>query len=297
MGLGIRALEDLVSPDAAGSGLASAVRRRILLVGASGYVGRHVAADLGRRGHRVTAIDPRTNSAPDEPVDTVINVAGAGMSAESRGPTAVEMLDANAGVALWCVRVAAARGARVVHLGSFGETKQSPQIDAYRESKRLGSAVVRAASRMDGMDAVILRPSLIYGGGGLGVVDRMARTIAAGDPFRLREPQRRRDLICVRDVARAVARATEAPTALSDEIDIGSGVSTQLGVVADGLARRLSRPVGWVLDTGRSSRVDDDDVIETEPARRILGFETEVTLEEGLDAVAREALAEGMGGA
>lgn len=286
-------METVVTGDPRTAAPDSVMSQRVLLVGASGYLGRHIGVCLDARGHEVIIGDPRSELADlGDPVDVVVNAAGAGMSSDVPGTTAVEMLSANVGVAIWCVRAGSILGARVVHLGTLAESRGSPEFDAYRDTKRLGTEAVRLARSVDGLDAVILRPSLIYGGGGRGVVEAMAREIAIGRPFKLRQPDRRRDLIHVSDVASAVVKAVESPEVRCPEIEIGSGLSTKLSDVADSLAQRLEQPRGWVADDEGSQRADEDESVDTGPAKQFLSFEARVTLDEGLDLIAREARAE-----
>lgn len=268
--------------------------RRVLVIGGSGHVGRHVLACLRARGHEAEAGDPRVSSADTFGVcDAVVNAAGAGMSSDAGDSSALKMLEANVGVTLWCIRRAELSDTRLVHLGSLVETRNVARLDAYRDTKRMASAAVRLARSVDHLDAWILHPSLIYGGG-RGIVDRMAAVLAGGRPFPLRQPDRQRDVIHVCDVALAVALAVEASGAAPDtEVAIGSGRPIRLREIADELARRFGAPFGWTRSDEPNPRPDADEVVDIEPARRALGFEAGIPLGAGLDSLVRELVQEG----
>ncbi|GAA3290566.1 hypothetical protein GCM10020295_05320 [Streptomyces cinereospinus] len=205
---------------------------RILVLGATGYLGGHVAERLralpGTRllvGGRAPDADVPLDLASDRPrdlaealasaaPDAVVNCAGA------TGGDAVTLAEVNArGPAVLCAALrSAAPAARLVHLGSAAEygpgvpgrpvTESDPAGPAgpYGATKLAGTVAVMAS----GLDAVVLRVGNPVGPGAppTGLPGRVAALLAqAGDDpdatLRLGDLSAHRDFVDVRDVARA----------------------------------------------------------------------------------------------
>lgn len=156
---------------------------KVLLTGATGFLGRYLLAALLRAGHEVTpavrdtaaadallpepgavhvdfnhAVDP-SNWAPHlKGVDAVINCAGI---LQSRPHQSIESIHAAAPIALF--EAAHAAGIRrVVQVSAI--SAQSGADTAFARTKRAADTHLR---NMD-LDWVILKPSLIYGAGAYG---------------------------------------------------------------------------------------------------------------------------------
>ncbi len=149
---------------------------RVLVLGGSGFVGRHVCEQLVRAGHRVTVPTRRTRHAacvqtlPGLTVletrsldDTTLTRLMAGHDAVVN---LIAVLHGNAArfeqvhVEL-PKRIANAMQSagvqRLVHVSALGADAQGPSM--YQRSKAHGEAVLHAA----GLDLTVLRPSVIFG--------------------------------------------------------------------------------------------------------------------------------------
>ncbi|KMS73112.1 NarL family transcriptional regulator [Streptomyces viridochromogenes] len=229
---------------------------RILVLGATGYLGTHVAERLRTLpgaavfvGGRSLAADARVDLAADRPQDlaaalaalapdAVVNCAGA------TGGDAVTLAEVNArGPAVLCAALRdAAPGARLVHLGSaaeYGPTDPAVRVTEsaatrpagpYGATKLAGTVAVTAS----GLDAVVLRVGNPVGPGAppTGLPGRVAALLAAsladaGDDteavLRLGDLSAHRDFVDVRDVARAARRAVTAEGPLPPVLNIGGG--------------------------------------------------------------------------
>lgn len=149
----------------------------IAVIGATGFVGRHLVAHLQAQGHRVRAIsrsgrrlpewtdavearaaDVETGAGLEESlagVDGAVHLVA--IPRESRGRT-LEAI--NVGGVRHAVEAASAAGVRrFVHLSALGVI-DDPRLE-FLSSKWRGEQVVRSS----GLDWVILRPSLLFGEG------------------------------------------------------------------------------------------------------------------------------------
>lgn len=196
----------------------------VLVLGAGGFIGRHVVACLLARGHRVTgtarnpggldlampgaafvgidlarALDPADWQGLLANVDVVINLAGILRGAEMEAihvtmPRALHAAAAELG------------GKRIVLVSAISARADVPTD--YAQSKLRGEEELRAS----GLEWTILRPSLVYGEGsyggtsllrGLAALPLAIPVPAGGDyPF---------SPIHVDDLAEAVVRVAEEP--------------------------------------------------------------------------------------
>ncbi|MDD4911048.1 MAG: complex I NDUFA9 subunit family protein [Sideroxydans sp.] len=140
----------------------------ILLIGATGFIGRNIASALAATGHQVTpmsrqnGIDFSSMTTPShwlphlKGIDAVINCVGIiGETASQR----FETLHTLAPSALFrACREAGVR--RVLQISALGADKTA--FSAYHLSKRAADDYLRSLD----LDWFVLRPSLIYGKGG-----------------------------------------------------------------------------------------------------------------------------------
>lgn len=139
--------------------------QRVLLVGASGFLGRHIAAVLASQGHAVAPVSRRHGldlAHLDRPeawqpllvgIDAVINAAG--ILVEQQGQT-FEAVHVRAPQALFdaCVRAGVQR---VIQISALGADDSA--FSAYHLSKRAADDALRRTS----LEWFVLRPSLVHG--------------------------------------------------------------------------------------------------------------------------------------
>ncbi|WP_172384984.1 NAD-dependent epimerase/dehydratase family protein [Streptomyces sp. MNP-20] len=240
---------------------------RILVLGATGYLGAHITQRLRalpgarlRTCGRAPAADLRCDlatAAPGDLVellvraapDAVVNCAGA------VGGTALTLAEVNSrGPALLCEALrAAAPGARLVHLGSAAEYGPQPRgartaedgpahpVAPYGATKLAGTLAVTSS----GLDAVALRVTNPVGPGApaAGLPGRLTAELrrAVGESphgtVRVGDLSAFRDFVYVRDVARAVELAVTAPGPVPPLLNIGSGRAVPVRDLVHGLVR------------------------------------------------------------
>ena len=253
--------------------------RRILVIGA-GYLGRHVLTALRARPDLLVRAASRsaaerlditgdqdhlaavlTDAAPD----VVVNCAGAVTGTDAELTAANMTGPANLVTAL--ARVAP--GSRLVHLGSaaeYGLTEIGVPVTedmvgepagAYGRSKLAGTQLV-VLGRSAGLDTVVLRvfnpigPHAPAGSLPGRVAGELARAVATHDDIHLGPLSSVRDFVDVRDIARAVLAAVDAPTLDQPVLNLGSGVGTPIRSIVDELVA-IAGFEGTVLESRTGS--------------------------------------------
>lgn len=151
----------------------------VTVFGASGFLGRHIVRTLARKDFRIRAAVRRPDLAGHlQPLGRVGQIHA--VQANIRYPASIEAALRNASIVVNLVgvlhesgrqsfdavhqsgaaaiaRAAAVAGATLVHVSALGADPQSSSL--YARSKAAGEAAVREALP----DAVILRPSVVFG--------------------------------------------------------------------------------------------------------------------------------------
>lgn len=237
---------------------------RLLLIGARGFIGRHVEAmaagcdvvTVSRSpGGGDVCLDAAT-AAPAEVArlvravapDAVVNCGGVtrGEAAELVTGNVVAVAGLVAGLALAAAAAATPAPVRLVHLGSAAEYGAAPRgvpvtesavprpVGPYGVTKLAGTELVRAAR----LDAVVLR---VFNPIGPGVpasilAGRIAAGLREGAEVRVGPLAAYRDFVDVRDVAGAILAAAGARGPLPPVLNVGGGRAVPLREVASRLA-------------------------------------------------------------
>jgi len=212
----------------------------ILVVGGSGFVGRHLVAALAARGAKVTVPTRRRDRAkhlillPTVDVvetgpldaralaklaagrDAVVNLAGVLNSPRARageqGPNQYGPLFAQTHVELAQAVVSACREAgvkRLLHMSAVGADAGAPS--EYLRSKGIGERAVLAA---DDLEVTVFRPSIIFGPEDR-FLNMFARLAALFPVLAIGSPEARFQPVYVGDVVRAMLAALDDRAHLS----------------------------------------------------------------------------------
>jgi len=254
---------------------------RILVTGATGFVGGALLHRLLGDGRQVrAAVRSETDALPPEVDTAIVGDIGPGTDwrAALAGVGAVVHLAALAHVvhdssrdahalyratntlgALRLAEAAAAAGVRrFVFLSSVrvhGErsigaalTESSPLAaqDPYGQSKAEAERGLAALARAGRLDPVILRPPLVYGPGARGNFARLVRLVARGAPVPLGAVRNRRSLVFVGNLVDAIVRTLDHPAAAKETFMVSDGEDVSTPELVRRMARALGRPARLV---------------------------------------------------
>ena len=281
----------------------------MLITGASGFIGRHLLAELAARGmpHKIYS---RHSNLTAVSASTVIHLAGrAHVLRDASANPLAEFRDANVVFALEIAKRAVVAGVqRFIYVSSIGvngsESKNTPFIETdmpaphtpYAQSKYEGELALLALGKESGMEIVIIRPPLVYGAGAPGNFGLLMRWMARGVPLPLGAIRNRRSLLYVGNLVDFLIVCTHHPKAanqtflLSDGVDVSTTQLLQTLAAAQGVSSRLIPvPASWLQAAlnflGKrdlAQRLLSNLQVDSSKARELLGWQPPFTFEEGI---------------
>jgi dihydroflavonol-4-reductase len=267
--------------------------------------------------HRVDIRDGRRLSETLRGADTVHHLASAHLEVRLGEERFHEV---NVRAAQDLVAICAAAGVRrLVHastVGIYGHVAHPPAREdsptapgnAYERTKLEGEIAVREAADRAGLDLVVLRPAWVYGPG-CPRLAKLLRTIGRGRFVYVGEGRNLRHPVYVSDVVDAFRLAASAAPELAGRVYLIAGPrAVPLRELVESCARALGVPAprrrlprGLALALGRTAELawslagreppfsrrsivffENDNAFDTTAARRDLGFEPGVDLDEGI---------------
>ena len=249
---------------------------RVLLTGATGFVGPFLSELLHRSGYRVVAAVRREGKMPPGVseavivgdigagtnwkaalvnIDAVIHLAGRAHVFESGAANSDAFMEVNAlGTKALATACAAAQVRRFVYLSTvkvngeetharpFGPTDDPSPQDAYGVSKLQGEKYLMAAAEQSKMDVVIVRPPLVYGPGVRANFAQMMRWVHRGWPLPLGAVKNARSLVSIWNLTDLLLRVLEHPQAAGRTFMASDGVDLSTPELLRLIGRSLGSP-------------------------------------------------------
>jgi len=247
----------------------------VLVTGANGFVGAALCRALTEAGVTVRRAVRRTTAAENQPKASTIEVGEIGAATdwtralrnvacvvhlaarthvlrETAADPLAEYRRINVAATERLARSAAACGVRrLVLLSSvkvngertdalpFTEDDAPHPEDAYGKSKWEAEQALARVAAETGLQAVVLRPPLVYGPGVKGNFLRLMAWVARGWPLPLGSVENRRSLIYVGSLADAIVKAIETPRAAGETFFVADSEDVSTPDLVRGLAAAL----------------------------------------------------------
>lgn len=291
--------------------------RRVIVTGAGGFIGWHLARRLSTLGAHVSAVGKRPADATDdcewfdldladfdaverfvlgEQPEFIIHLAARANRANT--PEAVHV--AYRSVLLPALHVAFAAQSlthrpRMIFFGSCDEYGDNPSpwneeqpakpLTPYALAKAAVTHTLLEMSAHSNLRVTVVRPSVVYGPGQRPTmfIPEAMQALLSGKVFEMTTGEQTRDFVFVDDVIEAVLRIADTSETEGEVINVASGNSLMIRDIATSIARHCNAE--HLLRIGvkplRESEVGSY-AVSIDKLKRLLDWTPPTTLEEGL---------------
>jgi len=281
--------------------------KRILVTGASGFIGSHLADELRRQGAEVLTLDTRDEkpidicdwqgvrafaSMPDK-IDLVYHLAAL-MFVPYSFENPREIYEVNVLGTLNILELCRLYHVEKIVFASsyvYGHPQYLPidekhpvnPTSPYARSKVLAETLCKAYYEDYGLICTILRPFNIYGEGQSDsfLIPSILKQMPSGK-IELMDPEPKRDFLYVSDAIKAYIQAGKYSKSGFDIFNIGCGLSYSVDEIVSKVIKCWGKKVDVIYQVRRRRDEIMGVVADVRKAREQLDWEPEVDLDEGL---------------
>lgn len=281
---------------------------RVLVTGASGFIGSHLCRRLATLGAEVHAVsrDPQGQQtgaqwwqcdltdfkrvkdilASVRP-DLVYHLASCVTGSRDLSMV-LPILQANLVSAVNLMSAAAESGCRrIVLAGSLEEPQGADPVPSspYAAAKWAASGYARMFEALYAVQTISLRIAMVYGPGQADsskLIPYVIRSLLQGEAPKLSSGRREVDWIYVDDVVDAMIACADIADTDCFSVEIGSGSQVSIREVAERLCRLISPSMRPILGAVADRPQDRSWIANVAPAREKLGWQPRTALDDGL---------------
>jgi nucleoside-diphosphate-sugar epimerase len=272
---------------------------RIVVTGAGGFIAGYLLPRLRADGHDVVELGRAQGDVADArtwrdlaPADIVVHLAGRSFVPDS-WKTPDEYLRVNLLGTQAALDYCRRHEARLVLTSSYlyglparlpiSEDAPVEATNPYALSKLLAEQLATFYAAHCGVPSTTLRLFNVYGARQSAhfLIPTIVRQVEAGEIVRVKDLAPRRDYVHVSDVVDAIARTCAGP-APGRVYNLGSGVSHSVGEVIAAIQKVWGTALDVICDDARRPGEIPETLADISAARRDLGWQPGVTLDEGL---------------
>ena len=303
--------------------LSNLKNKEILVTGGCGFIGSEIVKQLSQIGASVTIIDNLSSgkekyiqglsnvklitadlldndavrSAVKDKEYVISNAALPFIPDSYYLPKKFFDVNVNATISLALAVIKEKKAKRFVHISSseiYGTARYIPMDEShhttpqstYAVSKLAGERVVFTMHKEHNLPAVIIRPFNSFGPNITQpyIIPEIIRQILKGDVVKLGNLNAKRDLTYVTDTARGIILSLVKEGIVGEVINIGSQRSYSIKELVSLISEIMGKEVSVEVDPLRFRPYDVDTLIcDYERATKLLGWEPEITVREGLE--------------
>lgn len=296
--------------------------KNTLVVGATGFIGSHLASALSFHGSNVVCVSRNigdrhflipTNMTWDEcdaskrtDVERILDLYRPEiiyhLTSDSKGERDIAIIPdslQNDVIATINVLLEAAKlgGAHVIMAGSFEEPSKDDEFPCspYAAAKAACTSYARMISAIGGLKVSILRLMMVYGPlqKNYKIFPYVINRLRDGQVAELGSARRVLDWVYVDDVIDAFLRVGSLPWTSADPVDIGTGSLIRLRDCIEIIGELMGRP-DLLRFGARGDRVlEREEAADTELARLKLGWKAKTPFRDGIQATIDSIMATG----
>ena len=256
---------------------------RVVVTGASGFIGSALVTDLAARGFAVSTAPREVTAEAFCGSEAVVHLANVAHTAADAALLRRVNVEGTRRVA----ELAAAQGVRrLVYLSS---AKAAEPGDPYGEAKLAAERLLFELAARSRLELAVLRPPLVYGPRVKANFLALMRAIARGWPLPLASIRNRRSLLYVGNLADAIGRCLEGPALAAQPYAVCDGAPVSTPQLCRALGAALGRPARLfpfppsLLPAKLAGSLELDDAA----LRHALGWRPPRSFEEGIRATAQ----------